>query len=85
MASAALSVRLMQERVLLRAVSSSERFNMQKEEIMKRKIGVLALSAALVFGAAAGAWAQGGGAGGGASGAGGAAAGAGTVVQLVAL
>ena len=44
---------------------------------MKRKIGVLALSVALVFGAAAGAWAQGGGAGGGVGGAGGAAAGAG--------
>jgi len=44
-----------------------------QEELMKKKIGVFALGAALVFGMATGAWAQ----SGGASGAGGGAAGAG--------
>jgi hypothetical protein len=48
-----------------------------KEEIMKKKIGVLVLGAALAFGTSTGAWAQGGGAGGGAGGAGGGAAGTG--------
>jgi hypothetical protein len=48
-----------------------------KEEIMKKKIGVLVLGAALAFGMSTGAWAQGGGAGGGAGGAGGGAAGTG--------
>jgi hypothetical protein len=70
---------LMQERVLRRDVSSSERtiFTCKKEEIMKKEIGVLALGAALAFGMVAGAWAQSGGAGGGAGGAGGGAAGTG--------
>jgi len=44
---------------------------------MKKKIGVLALGAALAFSMVAVAWAQGGGAGGGAGGAGGGAAGTG--------
>jgi hypothetical protein len=35
-----------------------------KEEIVKKKIGVLVLGAALAFGMSTGAWAQGGGAGG---------------------
>ena len=48
-----------------------------KEEIMKKKMGVLVLGAALAFGTSTGAWAQGGGAGGGAGGAGGVAAGTG--------
>jgi hypothetical protein len=52
---------------LLRNVISQ----VQKEEIVKRKIVVLALGATLAFSMAASAWAQGGGAGGGAGGAGG--------------
>src|ERR1700735_993602 len=48
-----------------------------KEEIIKKKIGVLVLGAALAFGMSTGAWAQGGGAGGGAGGAGGGAGGMG--------
>jgi hypothetical protein len=48
-----------------------------KEEIMKKKIGVLVLGAALAFGMSTGAWAKGGGAGGGAGGAGGGAVGTG--------
>jgi hypothetical protein len=52
-------------------------FFTQKEETVKKKIGILVLGAALAFGMSTGAWAQGGGAGGGAGGAGGGAAGTG--------
>jgi hypothetical protein len=43
-------------------------FYLQKEEIIKKEIGVLALRAVLAFDMAASAWAQGGGAGGPAGG-----------------
>ena len=52
-------------------------FFTQKEETVKKKIGILVLGAALAFGMSTGAWAQGGGAGGGAGGARGGAAGTG--------
>jgi hypothetical protein len=58
----------------VRAVSSLECaiFHVQKEVIMKKKIGFVVLGAALTFGMSAGAWAQGGGAGGASGGAAGA-------------
>ena len=55
----------------------------EQEEVMKKKIGVFAVGAALVFGMATGAWAQSsgaGGTGGGAPGAGGPSAGDSTAV-----
>ena len=71
------AVFLTQERVGRASFPLRSAFFHAKEEIMKKKIGVLVLGAALAFGMSTGAWAQGGGAGGGAGGAGGGAAGTG--------
>jgi hypothetical protein len=51
-----------------RFLFGAHNFLAQKEEIMKRQIGILALGAALTFDIVVGAWAQSGGAGGGTGG-----------------